>query len=124
MSGLFESLTSASNALDAQRMGLDVVGQNLANVNTPGYARRKLILGELPPTDPRNAGRGVEVLQVQAQRDLFVENRLRNEQQGAAFTDAQIQTLTSLQAGLGLPGGGLDASLNGLFDAFSQFAAD
>src|SRR5215831_4028380 len=124
MSGLFQSLTSASNALDAQRMGLDVVGQNLANVNTPGYARRILVLGELPPTDPTNAGRGVQVLQVQAQRDVFIENRLRNEQQGASFTDAQLQNLTSLQAGIGLPGQGLDASLGGLFDSFSQLATD
>jgi flagellar hook-associated protein 1 FlgK len=124
MSGLFDSLTSASHALDAQRMGLDVVGQNLANVNTPGYARRRLILGEVPPTDPSNAGRGVEVLQVQAQRDIFIENRLRNEQQGASFTDAQLQNLSSLQAGIGLPGQGLDASLAGLFDSFSALATD
>src|SRR5262245_61936666 len=124
MSGWFDSLSSAANALDAQRMGLDVVGQNLANVNTPGYARRRLILAEVPPTDPSNAGRGVEVLQVQAQRDIFIENRLRNEQQGASFTDAQLQNLSSLQAGIGLPGQGLDASLSGLFDSFSALATD
>jgi flagellar hook-associated protein 1 FlgK len=124
MSGLFESLTSAANALDAQRMGLDVVGQNLANVNTPGYSRRVLVLGELPPTDPRNAGRGVEVLAVQAQRDRYVDDRLRREQQGAAFTDAQIQNLTSLQAGIGLPGAGLDAQLGSFFDSFSSLAND
>lgn len=124
MSGLFESLTSAANAMDAQRMGLDVVGQNLANVNTPGYSRRTLILGELPPTDPRNAGRGVEVLQVQAQRDRFVEDRLRREQSGAAFTDAQIQSLSALQAGIGLPGAGLDAKLGAFFDAFNTLAND
>jgi len=124
MSGLFQSLTSAANALDAQRMGLDVVGQNMANVNTPGYARRKLILGELPPTDPNNAGRGVEVLMIQAQRDMFIENRLRQEQQGASFSNAQMQSLMYVQAGIGLPGGGLDATMNGLFDSFSAFATD
>jgi flagellar hook-associated protein 1 FlgK len=124
MSGLFESLTSAANALDAQRMGLDVVGQNLANVNTPGYSRRRLILGELPPTDFRNAGRGVEVLAVQGQRDRYVDDRLRREQQGAAFTDAQIQNLSSLQTGIGLPGAGLDAQLTSFFDAFSSLAND
>jgi flagellar hook-associated protein 1 FlgK len=40
MAGLFDSLSMAARALDAQRFGLDVTGQNIANVNTPGYARR------------------------------------------------------------------------------------
>jgi len=124
MSGLFQSLTSAANAMDAQRMGLDTVGQNMANVNTPGYARRRLILGELPPTSWKNAGRGVEVLQIQAQRDRYIEDRLRREQSGASYTGAQLQGLSSLQTSIGLPGAGLDARLSGLFDAFSTLAND
>ena len=46
MSGLFESLTSASNALNAHRLGLDVTGQNMANINTVGYSRRVLQLAQ------------------------------------------------------------------------------
>jgi flagellar hook-associated protein 1 FlgK len=41
--------------------GLDVVGQNLANINTPGYSRRTLDLAEVAATDALNAGRGVTV---------------------------------------------------------------
>ena len=51
MSGLFGSLSMAARALDAQRYGLDVAGQNIANVNTPGYARRQVTLSALPPDD-------------------------------------------------------------------------
>ena len=47
MSSLLESLTTASRSLNAQRMGLDVAGQNLANINTVGYTRRTLVLGEV-----------------------------------------------------------------------------
>ena len=61
MSGLFEALTSATSALSAHRLGLDVTGQNMANVNTVGYSRRVLQLAEVSSADPRNAGRGVEV---------------------------------------------------------------
>ncbi len=49
---LFTSLTSASRALDAQRYGLDVTGQNIANVNTPGYSRRTIDLAAVAPTAP------------------------------------------------------------------------
>lgn len=33
---LFSMLSATARSLDAQRLGLDVVGQNIANVNTPG----------------------------------------------------------------------------------------
>jgi flagellar hook-associated protein 1 len=124
MPGLFDSLSFAANALNAQRMGLDVVGQNMANVNTAGYTRRTLELGALPPTDANNIGRGVEVLGLRAARDRFVEARLRLEQQGVASAEAQIRQLSVFQAGLGQPGAGLDARLTALFDAFQSFSID
>jgi flagellar hook-associated protein 1 FlgK len=105
-------------------MGLDVAGQNLANINTVGYTRRMLVLGEVPPTDPNNAGRGVEVLAVSAARDTFIEGRLRREQYGAAFEDAIVNGLAMIETSVGAPGEGLDARLAAFFDAFSNLADD
>ncbi len=124
MAGLFDSLTSASRSLSAHRMGLDVAGQNLANLNTVGYSRRMLEQAELPPTDRMSAGRGVEVLGVRGLRDVFVEARLRREQEGAAHEDAIVGGLATVEAAIGLPGEGLDARLTALFDAFASFADD
>ena len=109
MSGLFQSLTSASNSLIAQRMGLDVVGQNMANINTPGYTRRTLLLAEVPPTDPLSAGRGVEVQGIRAMRDLLVEGRLQRQHSDAEFSAALAETLATAEAAIGLPGASLDA---------------
>ena len=36
MSGLYSSLTMAARALSAQQLGLEVTGNNIANVNTVG----------------------------------------------------------------------------------------
>src|SRR5688572_31222269 len=79
MSDLFTSLTSASRALDAQRYGLDVTGQNIANVNTPGYSRRTIDLIPVAPEAPGTAGRGVDVVGIRALRDRLLEARLSNE---------------------------------------------
>src|SRR6476660_598892 len=101
MSGLFESLSSASSALNAQRLGLEVVGQNLANINTVGYTRRTIDLAEVPPSDVKSAGRGVEVVQVRALRDAYTESRIRREQQGAAADGAVLSGLTDISAAIG-----------------------
>jgi flagellar hook-associated protein 1 FlgK len=124
MSGLFESLSLASQALTAHRLGLDVVGQNMANVNTDGYTRRRILLAELPPTDALSAGRGVEVLGVQAMRDLLADARVRREQQGAAFDAGALEGLATVEDLVGLPGAALDARLTAYFDAWAGLAND
>jgi flagellar hook-associated protein 1 FlgK len=124
MSSLFDSLRYASRSLDAHRLGIDVAGQNIANVNTAGYTRRMLLLGEVPATDFYNAGRGVEAVGIIAHRDPFIEARIRREQSGASFDQAIVGSLSALEANVAAPGQGIDHRLTALFDAFNTFADD
>ena len=39
--GITDILNTARDAMAAQTFGLTVTGQNVANVNTPGYVRRQ-----------------------------------------------------------------------------------
>jgi flagellar hook-associated protein 1 FlgK len=124
MSSLFDSLRYASRSLDAHRLGIDVAGQNIANVNTAGYTRRMLLLSEVPATDFYNAGRGVEAAGILAHRDTFIEARIRREQSGASFDQAIVSNLSALEANVAAPGQGIDQRLTALFDAFNTFADD
>jgi flagellar hook-associated protein 1 FlgK len=124
MGGLLDSLSSAQSALTAYRIGLDVTGQNIANVNTPGYSRRTLTLAELPAVDHRSAGRGVELVNIGALRDTFIEARLGRESAGVASDTAMLDGLTEIEAAIGLPGSSIDARLTAFFDAFARFSVD
>ncbi len=110
--------------MTAARLGLDVAGQNLANVNTEGYSRRQLQLADEAPPDALSAGRGVTVVGIQALRDRFVDARLRNERQGSAYDDALLSGLTEVEAAIGAPGSGLDARISAFFNAFSTLSND
>ena len=44
MSGLYGILDMCKWATLSQQAGLEVVGHNISNVNTPGYSRQKVIL--------------------------------------------------------------------------------
>jgi flagellar hook-associated protein 1 FlgK len=122
MSGLFDSLSVAANSLNAQRMGLDLVGQNLANVNTEGYSRRQLVLSERASTDARSAGRGVEVAQIRSLRDGHIQTRLRSEQPKSAMDATVADALSVAESALGAAGSSLDASLDQFFSAFSALS--
>ena len=45
---LFSSLQQANNALNAAQVGLQVTGNNIANVNTPDYLRQRVIYTPAP----------------------------------------------------------------------------
>jgi flagellar hook-associated protein 1 FlgK len=104
MSDLFSNLSMASRALTAQRMGLDVVGQNIANVNTAGYTRRVLDLAAVPPYDPHSAGSGVEIEGVRSVRDRLLDQRLRVEQPAEGMETAIAEGLSVVEATLGESG--------------------
>lgn len=122
MSDLLSSLSAATRALDAQRFGLDVTGQNIANVNTPGYSRRVIDFAEVPPESNRSAGRGVDVIGVRATRDQLLERRLRQELPAERREAAIADALSVIEVALGKPGESIDAALNRYFDAFSSLS--
>jgi len=49
MTGIYGVLNLAGNALLTQQKAIGVTGNNIANVNTPGYSRQKLMLGNKTP---------------------------------------------------------------------------
>ena len=55
MVSTFGSLGTAYTGLVAARTGLDVTGQNIANVNTDGYTRQRV--GQSSVEAPARAGR-------------------------------------------------------------------
>lgn len=122
MSGLFDSLSVVSNSLNAQRLGMDLVGQNLANVNTPGYSKRTVALAEVPSTDANSAGRGVTVSEIRSTRDGLIAGRLTQEQPGMSMDSTVGDALSVAESSLGQSGSSLDAALQQFFSAFSSLA--
>jgi flagellar hook-associated protein 1 FlgK len=122
MSSLFSSLTSAARALDAQRFGLDATGQNIANVNTPGYTRRVIDMAAVPPESNRTAGRGVDVVAVRSVRDLMIERRLQQEVPAERREAALADVLGVVEVALGKPGESIDGALDRFFDAFANLS--
>lgn len=121
MVGLFSTLSGAAYALDAQGFGMEVAGQNIANVNTEGYARRQADLAERPT--PYGMG-GVEILGVRSTRDAFIDSRLRNELPAQSFDSTRSDALSVVETTLGSVGTSVDASLSALFKSFSDLSTN
>jgi len=100
---LFGSLQMAGNTLQAMQIGLHVVGNNIANANTPGYVRERTIYTPAPVQKLGNLtlGSGVEIAGIVQNVDKFVENRLRDAGSDLANAEVQDQAFRDLEAILG-----------------------
>lgn len=72
-------LNTASGALSANQALINVLSNNVANVNTPGYVRRSLALQARPGGDRSrtNFGDGVEIGPLQRSVDSYLDKLLR-----------------------------------------------
>ena len=143
MPGLFDTLSLAARAMQAQQTGVTVSGQNLANANNPAYARQRV---NFQTTDAVAAGgvvlgTGVQVAGIQQLRDTLLDGQIRDEGSVGGFwtatqsalEDTQTQlgellngSATSADAASGSSGSsqGLSTQLNNLFSAFQAVATD
>jgi flagellar hook-associated protein 1 len=120
----FSAFEIGRRALRASQLGLTITGQNIANVNTPGYTRQQV---QLPPlgTSLLPSGNGVTPDGIRALRDQFVEARLQTETGIAGRLTARRDALTPVDAVFNdaNTAGGIQAALTGFFNAFSELEA-
>ena len=131
---LFSAINTALSGLQAQTQALDIIGNNVANAQTPGYHRQSPVLTEqqsLPsPGQPYSQGvpsigGGVSLSGVQATRDVFLMRQSDDlAGQVGRWTLGQ-QALTQIQSVIS-PGNNLDLSsqLNTFFSAWQALAAN
>ena len=69
-----------TSALTAFRRSLDTVGQNIANVNTPGYNRQRVLLTSRDPqfTGSGYIGRGVQISSIERYYNEFLDQQVRS----------------------------------------------
>jgi len=98
----FSSLEISKRALAAQRLGLDVTGNNIANVNTPNYSRRQVNFSE---TDPQLLngkgflGTGAIVDNLRSFREELFDREIRNNlsrQNGYSYDEKITNNLESI----------------------------
>jgi flagellar hook-associated protein 1 FlgK len=100
---LFSTINLSKNALTAAQLGLQVTSNNIANANTPGYIRQRLIQSPLPPQRYGQLllGLGVDVEAVVQVADKYLQERLRAAESDLAFGEAQEDAYVQLEALLG-----------------------
>ncbi len=87
--GLHQTMNIAVRGMSASQLGLDVTAQNISNVNTEGYSRKKLTLTADSRDDTAfgQMGFGVEVKNIARIRDVFVDKQIMQQIETKGYYD-------------------------------------
>ncbi len=132
----FGILESAKSGLTVAMQNINVTSHNIANANTEGYTRQRLITSAretaaasylIAPVGSALVGQGVKVLNIQQIRSDYLDNQFRELNTGFNYNEYKTQSLqyleglfnSELEAGEGLTG-----SIEEFFNALNDFTSD
>ncbi|HEX4266133.1 MAG TPA: flagellar hook-associated protein FlgK [Verrucomicrobiae bacterium] len=136
MLGLFNTLQLGARALQANQLGVEVTGQNLANSSNAAYSRQRLVLSTslTTPTAFGLQGTGVQVTSIEQVRDTMLDGEMRDESSVSGYWSSQQNSLQNAQTQLGeflninststSGSSGLSDQINNLFNAFQSVATN
>lgn len=113
----------AQGALDADQAALDIVANNTANVNTPGYTR------EVPVWEQNDAvsfnglsfGMGARMTGPQSQRSRVLEQAMQQQTQTQRASSARLDALNQMQALFSGATGTASSAASGIGTDLSNF---
>ncbi|AWB90396.1 flagellar hook-associated protein FlgK [Salinibacterium hongtaonis] len=107
----FSGLNTAYTALTAARNGLDVVGQNIANLNTQGYTRQRVTTSSIGGLANVGAlshgvtvGQGVATEGIARLGDIFLDSKVRSSAASSGYWNVRSSALDTIESVLQEPG--------------------
>jgi flagellar hook-associated protein 1 FlgK len=119
MISLHGNLEIAKRAMQTSQLAMAVLGNNIANVNTPGYSRQRPVIKECPEVDVGAGifGTGSQIVDVLRTRDWVLDNLYRYHQSAVGRWSGIEDYMAKVETLMNEPGDG------GLSDAMGAFWA-
>ena len=126
----FMGFETARKGLMVSQKAIDIAGQNITNINTPGYTRQRVdqvsmtISGQNSRYSINNnalAGQGVKVNGISQVRDSFLDKRFREEYGDVGYYDQCSTILADVEAALDeVTSKGLKSAISSLFTSLQN----
>lgn len=110
-------LSVALSGIQAAQAGLDTTSHNIANVNTPGYSRQRVVQSAQQAVlfGPGYVGSGAKIDAISRSYSELLAGQVRSAQSQASRATAYAENVAQLNAVLGDANGSVSAALSGFF---------
>lgn len=133
----FLGFETQKRTLQIAQKSLDITGNNISNINTPGYTRQRVDLYSMYVSGNRSLrwstktnnlsmqGQGVNAYGVSQIRDIFIDKRYRENVAVEAETDTKVQILSEIEDVLDdFETDGLQKFTTDFFDALQDYSGE
>ncbi|DAB31080.1 MAG TPA: flagellar hook-associated protein FlgK [Sulfurimonas sp. UBA12504] len=98
MASIFNALNIGYSALSTAQVGINTTGHNIANAETEGYTRQRVVTAASTPiaTIPGQVGNGVDITDIKRVFDNFVFERYTAVSSSKEYSDYETKTLDQL----------------------------
>jgi flagellar hook-associated protein 1 FlgK len=112
-------------ALRTSQAALQVIGHNIANVNTSGFSRQNVSLEQIPGQKFGNGffGKGVEIASIDRSYNQFLTREANLTAASAAAASERYQRMQKLEQLFPMGEAGLGRQLNGFLNAWADVVA-
>jgi len=126
MSGLTSALNIGTTGLSTNQKGIEVTGNNVANVNTPGYSKQTLELSSTPTLqfNDQMIGQGAVVNAISREGNRFVTRQLIGKTADYGETDAKDIPLAEIERIVGIDEANLSRDIDQFFDAWQELSTN
>ena len=124
MAGLLNALNAARSSLEVNQKSLEIVGNNIANVNTKGYSRQTPELTPFPSLQFGEffIGQGVRITNVQRDHDVFLQAQLENKYIDLGLANGQARSLSELEGIFNVSEENISTEIDRFFDSWQQLS--
>lgn len=127
MASIFNSLNIGYSGLNAAQVGIDTTGHNIANAETEGYTRQRVVTSEATPIaiTPGARGNGAQIAEIVRVFDSFVNDRYSTAAQNKEYSDTLKKNLEELSTYFpDIDNLGIKEDLKNYFDLWQSLAAN
>lgn len=125
MGGLGAAMEIGKNGLNIYRVAQEVTGENIANVNTPGYSRQRVVLASAPPTTHNGfpVGTGVQITAVERYYDGLLQQQIINAQTTLGYDTTKSNVLQQIEPSVNeISNDGIGTAVSNYFSAWQDLS--
>lgn len=123
---LFGMMNSSTTGLMTSQAAINITGNNISNINTVGYTRQRVAVGNSNPLYFRGTGylgTGVQVKDIQRIRDQYLDVQIRNETSTLKEFEAKNEIMDEIQAIFNEPSEtGLNAIMTNMWNSWEELS--
>jgi len=126
MTSLLNALNAGKTSLLTNQKSIEIVGNNIANVNTEGYSRQRAELMQIPAVNFGDffIGQGVTVSDVSRDYSVFINRQLQDKSIEYGEETGKSGSLAELERIFNVSEDNLASEINDFFDAWQELTAN